>query len=135
MVENLKRCPFCAEEIHFEAIKCKHCGESLDKSPPSKIIEHRISTPLRQTHALGVVSFVLAILGLFTSFFFPFAIQIIGIILGHIANSDIKSNPDKYTGGGLVTAGLIINYFIIVISLLFWAFLGVGLAIFFSSLA
>jgi len=25
-----KICPFCAEEIHFEAIKCKHCNEFLD---------------------------------------------------------------------------------------------------------
>jgi TM2 domain-containing membrane protein YozV/predicted nucleic acid-binding Zn ribbon protein len=25
-----KRCPFCAEEIHSDAIKCKHCGEILD---------------------------------------------------------------------------------------------------------
>lgn len=29
---NLKACPFCAESVRMEAIKCKHCGSELPAS-------------------------------------------------------------------------------------------------------
>lgn len=32
----MKRCPFCAELIQDEAIKCRFCGEYLNKSSATK---------------------------------------------------------------------------------------------------
>jgi hypothetical protein len=29
---DLKKCPFCAEPVRKEAIKCKHCGSELEAS-------------------------------------------------------------------------------------------------------
>ena len=60
---RMKKCPFCAEQIQAEAIKCRHCGEFLDGSSRAGS-EHRTKKWYFATTSVVVAVLCLGMLSL-----------------------------------------------------------------------
>ena len=91
----MKKCPYCAEEIQDEAVKCKHCGEFLDKR----------AAPAAQTKAKWYQSS--------TSIWFAF------FVVGPVVLPLVWINP-KYS----TQKKVVISFVMIIISVLLFIALG-----------
>ena len=114
-------------------IYCVYGKKKKYKKKNHKNLKYRHSILPPRIHTLGLAGFIITIIGIFTSFWIPFLLQIIGLVLSHVALNDINRNEKEYSGRGLIIASLIINYLIIAIAILFFLVVGIGIFAFFSS--
>ena len=113
-----KRCPFCGGDVPADALKCRHCGEFLDRpgqrpqgGPPPYQQGMRSSAP--PSNGSATAALVLGIIGLFGGCLAPVA-----IILSIIGLSNSKKHPSR-PGFGTAVAGLILGLVGILIGVLF----------------
>jgi hypothetical protein len=86
--------------------------------------QHYYPDPPLPVNSLAIASMVLG----FSSYFvLPVVGAIAAVVTGHMAKQEIKANPYRYSGEGFATAGLIMGYAHLALTLIFLIFIVIAL--------
>jgi hypothetical protein len=104
--DDSKTCPFCAEKIKAAAVKCRYCGEMLDRAeapalkPLFEGLSKSESKPTPQgTSVVGIIGLILCAFALFMPYFAAVFLVPIGIACAVIA---VKRGHDFIGYSGLL---------------------------------
>lgn len=81
--------------------------------------------PQQATNGLALASLITSLVGLVTAWFVPVVVSIVGVVLGHVALSQIRRTGQA--GRGMAIAGLVLGYVVIAGSVLLLGLLALGL--------
>jgi len=98
-------CPNCGTENAEGSTFCQSCGVSLTSPAPRPPAQATVRPA--STSGLATASLIFGILGLTL---LPTLGSVVAVILGYMAKSEINSSAGQLEGGSLATAGLVLGY-------------------------